>query len=46
MSYIVDIYARDLTANPNGVDRATAHFDKSGYYALASKDAAGVELER
>jgi len=46
MSYIMDIYARDLTAHPNGVDRATAHFDKSGYYALARKDAAGVELER
>ncbi len=46
MSYVVDLYARDLTANPNGVDRATACFDKSGYYALARKTAAGETLER
>jgi hypothetical protein len=46
MSYIVDLYARDLTAHPNGVDRETAHFDKSGYYALARQDAAGETLER
>jgi hypothetical protein len=46
MSDILDIYARDLTANPNGVDRATAHFDRSGYYALSRKDGAGETLER
>ena len=46
MSYVVDLYARDLTANPNGVDRETACFDKSGYYAVARKNAAGETLER
>lgn len=46
MSYIVDLYAKDLDAHPNGVDFDTAHFDKSGYYALALKDAAGESLER
>ena len=46
MSYVVDLYARDLTANPTGVDRATACFDKSGYYALARRDATGETLDR
>jgi hypothetical protein len=46
MSYVVDLYARDLTTHPNGVDCAMAHFDKSGYYALARKDALGIELAR
>ncbi len=46
MSYIVDLYAPDLTAHPNGVDCATACFDKSGYYALARKSATGETLDR
>lgn len=46
MSYLVDLYARDLTVHPNAVDRASAFFDKSGYYALARKDAAGETLDR
>ena len=46
MSYIIDLYAKDLTAHPNGVDRETAYFDKSGYYALAREDAEGETLER
>ena len=46
MSYIVDLYTQDLGAHPSGVDRGTACFDKSGYYALASMDAAGGILER
>jgi hypothetical protein len=46
MSYVVDLYARDLNAHPNGVDHATACFDTSGYYALARKDATGEVLER
>lgn len=39
MSYIVDLYAKDLTAHANGVDRDSAYFDKSGYYALARENA-------
>jgi hypothetical protein len=46
MSYVVDLYAHDLTSHPSGVDRATACFDRSGYYALARKNAAGETLER
>jgi hypothetical protein len=46
MSYMVDLYAQDLSANPNGVDLQSACFDKSGYYALARQDAEGETLER
>lgn len=46
MSYMVDLYAKDLTAHPNGVDRQNAHFDRSGYYALARQNAEGETLER
>ena len=46
MSYVIDLYAKDLGTHPNGVDRDTACFDKSGYYALAQQDAAGEPLER
>ena len=46
MSYIVDLYAKDLTSHPHGVDRDNAYFDKSGYYALAREDATGETLDR
>ena len=46
MSYLVDLYAQDLKAHPNGVDRDAAYFDKSGYYALARQDGEGATLER
>lgn len=46
MTYVIDLYAQDLTAHPNGVDRDTAHFDKSGYYAQARLDAEGAPLDR
>ncbi|MDP5087009.1 MAG: glycosyltransferase family 2 protein [Yoonia sp.] len=46
MSYVIDLYAQDLKAHPSGVDRDTAYFDKSGYYALARHDAEGVPLDR
>ena len=35
LSYVVDLYAGDLTANPDAVSLETAHLDRSGYYALA-----------
>ena len=35
LCYVVDLYAPDLAAHPSGVDRATAHLDRIGYYALA-----------
>ncbi len=46
MSYVVDLYAGDLTAHPSGVATDDAYFDKSGYYALARQDAEGEVLER
>ncbi|QCO56034.1 hypothetical protein EOK75_09935 [Pseudorhodobacter turbinis] len=35
LSYVVDLYAKDLTAHPNAVSTEEAMLDKSGYYALA-----------
>lgn len=46
MSYIVDLYAKDLNAHPSGVDHESAHFDKSGYYALSREDADGTPHDR
>jgi len=40
LSYVVDLYAEDLTTHPNAVSLRTAHLDKSGYYALARTDPA------
>ena len=38
LSYVVDLYAGDLTANPNAVSLDTAQMDRTGYYALARKE--------
>ena len=46
LTYVVDLYAGDLWAHPNAVSIEDAHLDKSGYYALARKDAAGEFKER
>lgn len=35
---VVDLYARDLEAHPDGVDIATACLDGSGYFGLARED--------
>lgn len=37
LTYVVDLYAGDLTAHPDGVARQDAWLDRSGYYALARK---------
>lgn len=34
-TYIIDLYAENLEANPDGYSLETAHLDGSGYYALA-----------
>lgn len=34
LTYVIDLYAADLGAHPNGVDVNSAMLDKSGYYAL------------
>ncbi|WP_073330207.1 hypothetical protein [Wenxinia saemankumensis] len=40
LSYVVDLYAGDLEAHPNAVSLEDAHFDRTGYYALARPDPA------
>lgn len=47
LTYVVDLYAGDLTRFPNGVDLESAQIDRSGYYALARHDVAtGLPKER
>ncbi len=38
LTYVVDLYAGDLTRAPNAVSLEDAHLDRSGYYALARQD--------
>ena len=47
LTYVVDIYAGDLHANPNAVSLDDTWLDKSGYYALGRPDpATGHPRER
>ena len=48
LAYVVDLYALDLKQYPDAVSLDQAHLDRSGYYALARKDAArqGYPKER
>lgn len=39
LTYVVDLYADDLDQFPRATSLDHAHLDKSGYYALARKDA-------
>jgi hypothetical protein len=39
LTYVVDLYAGDLNRYGNAVSLDDAHLDRSGYYALARKDA-------
>ncbi|WP_166418879.1 glycosyltransferase family 2 protein [Cochlodiniinecator piscidefendens] len=40
LTYVIDLYAKDLDTTPMAVSLETAHLDKTGYYALARNDAA------
>jgi len=40
LSYAIDLYAANLEQSPDAVSLENACLDKSGYYALASEDAA------
>ncbi|SFQ66135.1 hypothetical protein SAMN05421853_11726 [Roseivivax halotolerans] len=40
LTYVVDLYAADLSRYPNAVSLDQAYLDKSGYYALARNDPA------
>lgn len=46
LCYVIDLYARDLAACPNGVNRDEALFDSRGYYALERFDREGQRLDR
>ena len=46
LCHVVDIYADDLNAHPNGVAPDHAMLDSTGYYAHTRHDAAGQPLER
>lgn len=45
-AFTIDLYAPDLDAAPNGVDRAQAHLDIAGYYAMGRPGPDGHPLER
>ncbi|MGZ9811997.1 glycosyltransferase family 2 protein [Pseudoroseicyclus sp. H15] len=40
LTYVIDLYAADLTAAPDAVSLEDAHIDRNGYYALARPDPA------
>ncbi|MDJ0827392.1 MAG: hypothetical protein QNJ16_18015 [Rhodobacter sp.] len=46
LTYVIDLYASDLTAYPDAVCVDEAYLDKSGYYALARPDEIGHPKER
>jgi hypothetical protein len=46
LSYVVDLYAPDLAAHPDGVAPGAAHFDRTGYYALVRAGRNGEPKER
>ena len=46
LTYVVDLYAPDLTRFPDAVSRDEAMFDRTGYYALARPDRNGNPRER
>ncbi|SEW00197.1 hypothetical protein SAMN05444851_0795 [Aliiroseovarius sediminilitoris] len=46
LTYVVDLYADDLSRHPNAVALDHAFLDKSGYYALGRPDEDGTPRER
>lgn len=45
MTFVVDLYAGDLHEKPDAIDLENVYLDKSGYYALARKDAWNNDLD-
>lgn len=46
LSYVIDLYAPDLTRFPQAVSLREAMFDRTGYYALGRRDRDGNYKER
>jgi hypothetical protein len=45
LTYVVDLYAGDLGAHPNGVAPEAAFLDRAGYFALAREGAPDRQLD-
>jgi hypothetical protein len=45
LTYVVDLYAGDLEAHPDGVDTEGAFLDRAGYFALAREGAPERQLD-
>ncbi|MGR3758448.1 MAG: hypothetical protein ACU0AT_14590 [Tranquillimonas sp.] len=41
LTYVIDLYAGDLAASPDGVSDSDAHLDAEGYFALAREAGGG-----
>ncbi|MFN0113486.1 MAG: hypothetical protein ACKVPY_02290 [Paracoccaceae bacterium] len=46
LTYVIDLYAPDLSVHPDAVSLADAMLDRSGYYALARPDPANQNTPR
>lgn len=46
LTYVIDLYAGDLTDCPDAVSLSHAEFDRTGYYALGRKNRHGDVLDR
>lgn len=46
LTYVIDLYSIDLGAHPDAVTMDAAHFDRSGYYALARSNDKGHIKDR
>jgi hypothetical protein len=46
LTFVIDLYAIDLSSAPNAVSLEDAHMDRSGYYALARHEKEHGVLER
>ena len=46
LTYVIDLYAGDLSTSQNGVSLDDAYLDKSGYYALARTDKQNTFYDR
>lgn len=46
LTYVIDLYAEDLSLHSNAISLETAHLDRSGYYAETRRDEDDQVLER
>lgn len=46
LCFVIDLYAGDLEAHPDGVSIQDAHLDRTGYYALARSDRNNSHFDR